>query len=270
MPDFPMVGASRFATAGAVSASSAGTSLTPSTNAESAYTQLIASTTFDAQGVLVSLKNAGATAQSVIDLAIGGAGSEVNIANDLIISGRVNMSVLYYLPIAIPAGTRLSVRGSRSAASASVRVECLLVGQGFSPSAPLGRCTTYGGVVSPAGGISIDPGGSANTEGSWTQITASTTSAISALIIGIGGQGNDARASYDWLLDIGIGAGGSEVVLIPDLALSSSNGHNMVVPQSIGPIPCSIPAGTRLSVRAQCSGTDATDRLFDVILYGID
>jgi hypothetical protein len=41
-------------------------------------------------------------------------------------------------------------------------------------------------------------------------------------------------------------------------------------PATFGPLSVQIPANTRLSARCQCSITDATDRLIEVALYGLD
>jgi len=50
--------------------------------------------------------------------------------------------------------------------------------------------------------------------------------------------------------------------------LFSSSAVDFTVPMTVGYFQRKIPAGTRIAARAQCSGTDATDRLFDVLLYG--
>ncbi len=70
-------------------------------------------------------------------------------------------------------------------------------------------------------------------------------------------------------MDVGIGAGGSEVVLIPNINLSAHVTDDLIRPTHLG-FPCDIPKGTRIAVTGQCSGADATDRLFGIVLYGCD
>jgi hypothetical protein len=70
-------------------------------------------------------------------------------------------------------------------------------------------------------------------------------------------------------MDIGVGSAGSEQVLLGDMDLSASAGSDSIGPMAIG-VPVRIPAGTRLAVRAQSNITDATDRLFDAMLLGVD
>ena len=88
------------------------------------------------------------------------------------------------------------------------------------------------------------------------------------LAFAIGNITNAARASYTWLLDIAIGAAASEVNIVENFSLVASSGSDNIVPQAVYMLPVNIPAGTRLSAQAQCSGINGTDRIFDIILYG--
>jgi hypothetical protein len=135
---------------------------------------------------------------------------------------------------------------------------------------PLTRVTDYGTNTADSGAVSVDPGATINTKGSWTQIVASTTNPIRMLMVGIGNGANATRTAYDWLLDIGIGGSGSEVVILADQHLEAHTSDDLMSPTFIGPFPCNIPAGTRIAARSQCSGNDAADRLCDVQIYGID
>jgi hypothetical protein len=171
-------------------------------------------------------------------------------------------------PVKIPAGTRISARSQASTGASVVRCSVILFSQGFLPGQPLGIVTTYGAVTADSGGTSIDPGGSANTLGSYVEITATTTYPIRYLAIAIGNQKNGTRSSQSWLVDISVGPA-TETVLISRLALNCSTSPDSVMPQVFNMMPVNIPAGTRITVRAQSDGIDATDRLFDVVLYGV-
>jgi hypothetical protein len=61
------------------------------------------------------------------------------------------------------------------------------------------------------------------------------------------------------------------VVVLPNIGFTMQFATNACwSPNTVGPLPVDIPAGTRIAARMQASITDATDRLMDVIVYGID
>lgn len=100
-----------------------------------------------------------------------------------------------------------------------------------------------------AAGTDLTPvsGATANTKGAWIQVIASTPQDYTGLWVQLRG----ATANYS-LFDIGIGAAGSEIVVAPNLfcgpkPVSDSFGSLFTIPQSI-------PAGTRVAVRAQSDG----------------
>ena len=275
MPDWPLYDTTTYETAGANTAASRGTSITAnaSGNTKGSYTQLIASTSYDTVGVLVMLDDLAAGIDYLLDIAIGAGGSEQIILPDLYAgggTGSIAYGAQYWFPIAIPAGSRIAARCQASTGSSVIRVSCLLAAAGFMPPAPLSRVTAYGANSADSGGVSVDPGGSANTKGSYSQIVASTTNDIKGLIIAIGNQLNNVRSSQSWLIDLAIGGAGSEQIVIANYALNCSTSPDIVVPQTSDFLPLCIPAGTRLAVRAQSDGTDATDRLFDAFVYGCD
>lgn len=106
--------------------------------------------------------------------------------------------------------------------------------------------TTQGTTVTPAVG----------SKGSWAEAIPSLDADTFGLLICINGN-NVSAGSRNSVVDIGIGAAGSEVVLVPDLI----GGNAMTYIQNGGGLwyffPVRIPAGTRVAVRAQ--GTVVTD-----------
>ncbi len=274
MPTWPLVDTSRMVTVGTSAGSSTGTTITAgSANAKGSWTQLVASSAFQADELIVQIgNNSGANADYLVDIGVGAGGSEQVILSNLTVSaGSASAIRTNYpaIPIAIPAGSRIAARCQSSSNAATLAVQLTLIQYGLNRSTGLSRCTTYGADTSDSGGVSIDPGGSANTKGSWTEITSSTSVLHQGLMIGIGNQANNARTVASLLLDIGIGAGGSEQVVVADYILKADANGDFVAP-CLGPVlPLTIPAGTRLAARAATHITDATDRLFDVILYGI-
>jgi hypothetical protein len=160
VPDFSLLGGDQQWLEGSQT-NSRGTSVTPggSPGVEGSYAQLIsaASNTVNASGLLVSI-SVGGLIRYMVDIAVGAAGSEVIIAPNLYAEGGVGLrqNFQYFLPISIPAGTRIAARAqSTGTAAAFVLVD--LVGKVFSSSAGLQRVTTYG--VTEAAVVGTHQGG---------------------------------------------------------------------------------------------------------------
>ena len=143
-----------------------------------------------------------------------------------------------------------------------------LVGKGLEGVPPLSRCTTYGANETDSAGTTIDPGGSTDTKGSWTEVVSSTTNDIRWLIMALSHAANPTAAQARWLFDIAVGAGGSEKAIMENVQVTATWDESLIG-SSIS-FPISIPAGSRLAVRSQSNIGNATDRLLDVVLYGID
>lgn len=95
--------------------------------------------------------------------------------------------------------------------------------------------------------------GTAHVKGAWVQVLASCPIDADGFYLQLW---NSTGSPQDWLLDIGIGASGSEVVLVPDLYCRSQQNDSMG--EKIF-IPMAIPAGARISARAQ--GTSSGGQL---------
>lgn len=268
-----LLGAQRFETAGAVTASTEGTAISAaSAHTKGSYVQLIASTAFHAQGVLLVMGIVPTVAKDfLVDLAIGGAGSEQIIAADIFFSatGSTRRTESVFIPVPIPAGTRLSARLQGTTTSTGLSVVAILVAGGAIRNSSVQVCTTYGANTADTGGTGVDPGAVAHTKGSYAEVTSATTRAIKHLIIAFGLRNNlTIDANTSWMVDIAIGAAASEQVIIANLPLAAHATTDMVFPQYHA-LPCNIPAGARIAARAQSTNTDATDRLIDVIIYGV-
>jgi len=275
--DWSLIEGQRFETVGADTATSTGTTLTSggTANTKGAYVQLTASTAFDVHGLFVQLSNAGSAFRDyLVDVAVGAAAAETIIAGNLYIGSGDGAQTAdgygYLLPVSIPAGTRLAARCQSVGLASTISILAVLLGEGFITPPGLGRITTYGANTADSGGTQIDPGGTAHTKGAYSEIVSSTTNPIRWLTITIGNMDNDVRTTALWLIDVAIGAAGSEQVLIANLMLNCNTSNDMVSPQIFPPLGVNIPAGTRLAARAQCSIIDATDRLIDILLYGVD
>ena len=272
MADFPLGGGTVSATIGADTTATAGTTLTSgAANTKGSYAQLVASSRINAFNLFLIIGGNQSTTldEYLIDIAIGAAASEqVIIAN--IPWGRQTEIFIRAVPfsISIPAGVRISARCQCTSATKTIQIMGILVGRGLASPAGNAICTTYGAATADSGGVSVDPGAVADTKGAYSEITASTTARARELIIAFGGRDNSARSICDWLVDIAIGAGGSEQVIISNIHLYAQSSDDALELYYV-PLPLGFPEGVRLSARAQCSITDATDRLFDVIVFGM-
>lgn len=243
-------------------------------NTKGSYTQIVASCPFDAAGFFLSFGGSNNTNvfDSLVDVAVGGAGSEqVILSNYLVsVSGFVAAKMSVFVPLKIAAGQRIAVRHQATTAGATLGIGIQIAAGDFFSDLTLGRATTYGADTSDSGGTQVDPGGIANTKGAWAQIVASTTNPSRYIIICVGSRANGVYdASSTSLMDIGVGAAASEQVLVDDL-FAFVTGATDVYDTGAHARSVSVAAGQRLAARAQGSVTDATDRLRDIVVIGFD
>lgn len=260
---------SAIATAAPVTSSLAALLTGAAINTKGAYVDIWPTTDQPAGFVIIDMQPAGvAGAQALVDIAVGASGQEHLVLRDLGVQSGTGFSAHQVaVPMSIPQGSTVRARYARSNASLTMRV-------GMKAFAPMSfqrrpqHVATYGATAATSRGTSVDPGATINTKGAWTQLTAATTAPTQWLMLHIGNQGNTARTDALYLVDIGIGAAAAEQVVVPNLMFMMDDTADEPTPSYIGPFPFSAPTGSRLSVRAQCTINDATDRLFDVIAYG--
>jgi hypothetical protein len=245
-----------------------------SANTKGAYAELIASAPFEANAILFNVMSTIATAGRLflIDIATGAAASETVVVPNVIVEGTSSISSSYghgwiRIPLKIAAGQRIAIRCQCSTGGeAIVQVAVTLIAAGGVPG--FTSVVNYGADASDSGGTRLDPGGTANTKASsWTEITPSTSDIIQWLSL-LTTYGHTTVASCSWSIDIATGAGGAEVVLIPDLRLTSATntGSTPSLQPKAQEMLTYIPAGTRISARCSCSINTATSRLIDVAL----
>jgi hypothetical protein len=121
----------------------------------------------------------------------------------------------------------------------------------------------YGTTGASSNGTTV-VGGVSSAEGSFTQITASTTRSHYYIAAGLGCAADTIVQAESSVLDIGVGAA-TEDVIAEDLRFGSSVQEEMFHPP-LG-IFAQIPASTRLTARI--SNLAAAAQSFDVILYGV-
>lgn len=236
------------------------------------WAEVIASTDADADHVVTYMNyesqgTGGAVEENLISVAIGAAASEQAIITNIPLSGRVSgtrTEDILSFPVRIPSGSRVSVKVDADAAT-NIGIGIKLY-KGNEKSSSFSGAKAFG-TVANFSGTTVDPGGTAHTKGSWTELVASSSDTIKGFWIHIGLNENTILgATSTTFTDIGIGAAASEQVIVPDhysLATQSEDATNSVF------YDIEIPAGTRISARSQCTDTDATDRIRTVAIVGL-
>jgi len=256
-----------------------GTSVTGSAtaNTKGSYTQIASSTSFDATAIMVNIDAQFTDTNYLMDIAVGGAGSEVIVIPDLMFAQQAGKSIAPIIPICIPAGSRIAARVADNFGSSPAYISITLFSGAFTNFPPIYDITAYGVVTTGSTGTTVDAGTPANSKGSWTQIVASTTQAHKGLMIAAARPSMSVAVAgaYMQLTDLGIGAASSEQILVPNLRFNgqndagATNARPNVEPAFILLPPCDIPSGSRLAMRQQSTTTDAQDRTCAFVLYGL-
>lgn len=273
MGDWGLGGGQRYEDFGLSTSTTLDTQITSgAANTKGSWTELIASTAFNATGIVVQISH-GAAVNYLIDIGIGAGGSEVVLIPDIAVTPNTtgpsgHMRLLF--PIALPAGTRIATRCQASTGSSLIRVSGYLLGGGFALPAPLGRVTAYGISTSTSRGTNVDPGGTAHTKGSYAELVASSANPIKALALTVGYVLQTSTNTGRWFLDLAIGAAGSEQVIIPNLYFIVHPEIDGFASMFAGPFPIEIAAGTRLAARVQSQLIATAERDLDLAVYGID
>lgn len=272
MASWAFPAAQRYATLGVDAAASTGTTVTASgtINTKGSWSQLTASTAFDVSHLQVFVRADTAFAGYLVDIGIGGAGSETVLIPDLLVQSRTDAGYIFQFPLAVPAGTRVSARCQSTTVSATCRVAVVAAGSPWGLHVPCSRVVAMGVDTADTGStVTVEPGAVANAKGSWVEVTSATSAPFRGLVPAVGGRGNTALSDADYLLDIGIGGSGSETVLIADMPQRAGAASDFFSPGTYPLLPVDLPAGVRIAARAQSSITDASDRVLELALYGV-
>jgi hypothetical protein len=259
LPDFPFGGdAQRLTDNGALTASTDGTTVTAGStgSTKGSYAQIVASTAHDAQGFIVQLGNASTANGYLVDIAVGAAASEQIIVPDIFVRGPGEQCNTLYVPLPIPAGTRIAARSQAVNGSATIKCIVHLVGVGQGASEPFQKAENWGAVSASSLGTIVTASGTINTKGAWAELIAASARDTRHLILLF-----QSAAAHRFLIDLGIGAAASEQVLIPNLF---HRGSSSTAATTIVPVSCSIPAGTRVAARCQSNTASQAIQLLAV------
>jgi hypothetical protein len=274
MAELGVLDASRFAAYASPASTDYGVTVTASAtpHAKGTWRELVASTAFDAAGFLfMGARNSTAGDNFLVDLGIGASGSERVLVGDILVGcgGGGRDFSQFYCPIPIPAASRLSARIQCSAASKTLMLGLLVLGAVPALWPRLARTITYGAVAGTSRGTQLDPGGTANTKGAWTEIAAALTNPVKWLIGCVSRQGDATAATAFFRLDIAVGAAGVERVVVPDMLFYIAASSDELMPRFFA-LPCALASGLRLAARCQSDQGAAGDRELDLVLIGVD
>jgi hypothetical protein len=273
MPDWGMWSAGSAETIAADVGNSEGELITAgNSNVKGSWVELTAATTSEISWIEVTLSDNSAGGRWLVDIGVGAASSEQVLIPNLHYDhgGGSQGYVTYSFPIAIPRGTRVAARAQTSITSAtnSIKINIIGVSSSFLFSSPLGLVQDMGTVTATSGATSVDPGGTADTKGAWVELISATTRGMSWLSVSLGHDLVLITASLRWLVDIGVGSAGNEYVVMPNMFCNMNSGNDVFMGRGHS-LPIHIPAGSRISARAQCSANTATSRLISVAVYGV-
>ena len=242
---------------------------TNTSHSKGSWQEVVSSTSQAADGIIVFCAPwSNYNERYLFDIAVGGSGSEEVIVENLVVDSRSFASVsgwTRYMPIHIPEGTRIAMRG-QSSGGQRCSFGILLLGQGGHGPAPLCQCETLGADTSDSGGVTVIPGSSANSLGSWTSIGTTSDSWKFMGITAFRPSDGQNLSTPHYMYEVAIGSGGiPQETILSGLALYANANNDLIDPGWVG-FPVDIPASTELFVRLQADG--ASQNNVDFIFYG--
>jgi len=217
-----------------------------------AWTQLVASTSanvglicFDGQSSVL----AGADNACMWNIGVGASGSELVIVPDLATGGVSSGGFSCFIPVAIPAGSRVAVQVKVARTAATQRFpNWWLLSTGAAAFSQTPRSVEVLGVnPSTSQGTALS-----GASGSWTEIVASTNKPYQSLFLMPTIHGTNAANISPLRLVLGIGPSGAEVEMGESVSRATTN-EELAFAQNTAPLPmwhCGpIPAGARIAVR---------------------
>ncbi len=230
------------------------------------YAQLTAATTADTCFIVVQINTFPSTASELAaDIAIGAAGSEQIIANQLITN---ELGFWYGYPCSIPSGTRIAARIQSQTASDITDVSVICFDGAHTQIEGTAGVDSIGFVAASTQGTTIDPGAVANTKGAYAQLVASTSRDYMGFMLCCDSLNATPVSVSRTLLDIAVGAAASEVVILSNYQCFRQL-NTTAAPGATPFFPIGIPSGTRVSARAQSSNNGSPQRTFGLTLYGV-
>lgn len=214
-----------------------------------AWSEIIASAASEINFISMICYGVGspATVTSVLfDVGVGAAGSEVAVMENIAIGGATwsvgGPELRLSLPITIASGSRVAIR-IQAVQTTPKTADFLMMPYSSGPATPT-SLTTFGGNTATSRGVDIT---SANT---WTQISASLPEQYDYLMVVPSQANNSVISTAQEVMDVGVGASGSETVWRSfGVSRSVSEATGYVEATNFYALIEGPAAGSRLSVR---------------------
>lgn len=210
-----------------------------------------------------------------LDIGVG-SGPTTIISNLMVCPPHANSTTLerdvaknVFFPVSLPPSEDIKARSQSSMAShATIYVDTYTAHSGLPCVGSV--VDTYGADTTNTKGVTLTAPNTDGGLGAWSVVVASSER-IKALIVAVGhGQADWSTYGNQWgTVHIGIGAGGSEQVVVSIDSIGTGNGIRVPSQSWFGPYYVDIPAGTNISARVAKQYASSSQRTFDVILYGI-
>ena len=239
------------------------------THTKGSWAQVIASTASEATALGVNIGNVSATNTDtgmLLDIGVGAAGSEVVRAENIAVGGAIVTSngfgaLTVFLPMRVASGSRIAVRCQSAGASRTGTVSIAPYLFGAPHMVPetidvlgVDTATSRGTAASGA-------------TGSWFEIVASTAKRYRAVMVVPSVIGNSVGTARAIRWTVGHGTANAESAIGASAAFFDTlerGGTPGAIPCL--PIPCDLPAGTRIAVQHNISSSPGE---FGVCVIGV-
>lgn len=223
----------------------------------SGWVEVVSATTDRVTALLVRVEGSnlvsGGDSSTLVDIGVGGAGSETVLIPYLAAGYHIEGPAReFFVPVVVPVGSRLAVRCQSARTTGTMNVSLRGMNAPGHRQPPSAYPTTLAIGVNAAasrGTVLTEPG-SANTMGAWTELTASCPQHLAGLVVQVQGAGHNAMHASGVMLDIGVGGAGSETVIVSNVAYYGNSNEAIYARQPVT-FAVNIPAGSRIAARWQ-------------------
>ena len=238
-----------------VSHDSSGPDIFPAT-----FTEIINATDYDSSGFWLHFRGNGATSTYQCKLYSGAESFETEFLH--VVGPSIStQDTHFFVPIAIPAGTRITAKTASAGGFQTAVVGITLIRGTIGNSKQVSRGVVVG--LTSGEMLSIDCGTTANTKSDWLEIISATSHPVKGFSFIIAGDISSTTTTL-YYTDIGIGPISNVLEIITNWP-TIFQGFNPEA-RIFGPIWTPIPEGSRIVARAQCNITGAASRVPRVAL----
>jgi hypothetical protein len=238
------------------------------------WAEMDASTEEEAVGLKISIPRVAVvgsnTISYLVNIGIGPATEQILIEHlhfgqD---NTETNQNLFYYdVPVSIPKGSRITAQCQSNTTDAdSINVLAEFIVGSFKSNPGNGGVISYGSNSATSNGTEIDPGGSANTLGAWTELTASSAE-LRGFFLSIGMNARTSVATDNTIFEVGIGSSGNEEIIAEGIVFKKGTFETSMGDTSFRRV--AIPVGARIVVRSQCDNPSAGTRVTSVVFHGV-